>query len=78
MYFSKYLHKDIAAHKEMGITVTGRIENPVGIYIDTANRELDKTIQVLGLVENATLKVIDRFNILEDRALGLQKALKLI
>ena len=35
MYFSKYWHKDIAAHKEMGITVTGRIENPVGIYIDT-------------------------------------------
>ena len=35
MYFTKYWHKDIAAHKEMGITVTGRIENPVGIYIDT-------------------------------------------
>ena len=34
-YFSQYWHKDIAAHKEMGITVTGRIENPVGIYIDT-------------------------------------------
>jgi hypothetical protein len=34
-YFSQYWHKDLAAHKEMGITVTGRIENPVGIYIDT-------------------------------------------
>lgn len=52
-------------------------EEALGINTATANRELDKTIQVLGLVENATLKVIDRFNILEDRALGLQKALKL-
>ena len=34
-YFSQYWHKDIAAHKEMGITVKSRIENPVGIYIDT-------------------------------------------
>ena len=52
-------------------------KSTLGINIATANRELDKTIQVLGLVENAALKVIDRFNILEDRALGLQKALKL-
>lgn len=49
----------------------------LGVDIAAANRELDKTIQILGLVENSTLKVIDRFNILEDRALGLQKALKL-
>jgi hypothetical protein len=55
----------------------GDFKTILGINIATANRELDKTIQVLGLVENATLKVIDRFNILEDRALGLQKALKL-
>ena len=34
-YFSEFWHKDIAAHTEMGITVTGRIEKPVGIYIDT-------------------------------------------
>ena len=34
-YFKDYWHKDIAAHKEMGITVTGKIEKPVGIYIDT-------------------------------------------
>ena len=56
---------------------SGDFRNTLGIDIATANRELDKTIQVLGLVESATLKVIDRFNILEDRALGLQKALKL-
>jgi len=34
-YFSEFWHKDTAAHTEMGITVTGRIEKPVGIYIDT-------------------------------------------
>lgn len=34
-YFTTFWHKDLAAHKAMGITVTGRIENPVGIYIDT-------------------------------------------
>jgi DNA polymerase elongation subunit (family B) len=34
-YFSEFWHKDFDAHKQMGITVTGRIENPVGIYIDT-------------------------------------------
>jgi len=34
-YFKEFWHKDIPAHNEMGITVTGKIENPVGIYIDT-------------------------------------------
>jgi DNA polymerase elongation subunit (family B) len=34
-YFKEYWHKDTAVHKELGITVTGKIENPVGIYIDT-------------------------------------------
>lgn len=34
-YFKEFWHKDIPAHTEMGITVKGRIENPVGIYIDT-------------------------------------------
>jgi DNA polymerase elongation subunit (family B) len=34
-YFKDYWHKDIPAHNEMGITVTGKIEKPVGIYIDT-------------------------------------------
>ena len=28
-YFKDYWHKDIAAHKEMGITVTGKIEKPL-------------------------------------------------
>ena len=34
-YFKDYWHKDLVAHKEMGITVTGKIEKPVCIYIDT-------------------------------------------
>lgn len=34
-YFREYWHKDVEVHKEMGITVTGKIEKPVGIYIDT-------------------------------------------
>lgn len=34
-YFTEFWHKDYDAHKQIGITVTGRIENPVGIYIDT-------------------------------------------
>ena len=34
-YFKEYWHKDTAAHQAMGITVTGKIEKPVGIYIDT-------------------------------------------
>jgi DNA polymerase elongation subunit (family B) len=34
-YFREFWHKDTAAHKELGITVTGKVENPVGIYIDT-------------------------------------------
>ena len=34
-YFKEYWHKDTAAHQAMGITVTCKIEKPVGIYIDT-------------------------------------------
>jgi DNA polymerase elongation subunit (family B) len=34
-YFKEFWHKDLETHKEMGITVTGKIENPVGIYIDS-------------------------------------------
>ena len=49
----------------------------LGVNVAKANRELEKTIQILGLVENSSLKVIDKFNILEERALGLQKTLKL-
>lgn len=45
--------------------------------LGTQNRELDKTIQVLNALESATLKTADRFNILEERALGVQKTLKL-
>ena len=41
------------------------------------NRELDKTLQALNAVEKATLLTVDRFNVLEERALGLQKTLKL-
>jgi hypothetical protein len=41
------------------------------------NRELDKKIQLLNALESATLKTADRFNILEERALGVQKSLKL-
>lgn len=41
------------------------------------NRELDKSIQLLDALESATLKTADRFNILEERALGVQKSLKL-
>lgn len=35
LYFNKYWHKDIKTHEKMGITVTGQIKEPVGIYIDT-------------------------------------------
>jgi DNA polymerase elongation subunit (family B) len=34
-YFTEFWHKDTQAHKQIGITVTGRVEKPVGIYIDT-------------------------------------------
>ena len=34
-YFREFWHKDTAAHDAMGIKVTGKIEKPVGIYIDT-------------------------------------------
>ncbi len=34
-YFKEFWHKDLPAHAAMGITVTGKIEKPVGIYIDT-------------------------------------------
>jgi hypothetical protein len=34
-YFKYYWHKDLDTHQQMGITVTGRIDKPVGIYIDT-------------------------------------------
>ena len=34
-YFREYWHKDIDIHQQIGITVTGKIEKPVGIYIDT-------------------------------------------
>jgi len=34
-YFSEFWHKDLAAHQAMGIEVTERIKEPIGIYIDT-------------------------------------------
>jgi len=34
-YFKEFWHKDIEVHQKMGIVVSGRIEKPVGIYIDT-------------------------------------------
>lgn len=34
-YFKDFWHKDIDAHQKLGIQVTGKIEKPVGIYIDT-------------------------------------------
>jgi DNA polymerase elongation subunit (family B) len=34
-YFKEYWHKDTEVHTQMGITITGKIEKPVGIYIDT-------------------------------------------
>jgi DNA polymerase elongation subunit (family B) len=34
-YFKEFWHKDLDAHNQLGIQVTGKIENPVGIYIDT-------------------------------------------
>jgi DNA polymerase elongation subunit (family B) len=34
-YFKEYWHKDTEVHTQMGITVSGKIEKPVGIYIDT-------------------------------------------
>jgi len=34
-YFTHYWHSDKAVHKAMGITVTGKVKKPVGIYIDT-------------------------------------------
>jgi DNA polymerase elongation subunit (family B) len=34
-YFKEFWHKDIDAHQKLGITVTEKIDQPVGIYIDT-------------------------------------------
>ena len=34
-YFKDFWHKDTDAHEAIGIKVTGKIEKPVGIYIDT-------------------------------------------
>lgn len=34
-YFSNFWHLDKEAHTKLGITVTGKITKPVGIYIDT-------------------------------------------
>lgn len=34
-YFIEFWHKDLEVHNKLGITVTDRIKNPVGIYIDT-------------------------------------------
>lgn len=34
-YFREFWHLDTDAHNKMGITVTGKIKQPVGIYIDT-------------------------------------------
>ena len=34
-YFQKYFHKDTELHEKMGITVNGKVENPVVIYQDT-------------------------------------------
>lgn len=34
-YFYDFWHKDTVTHKELGIQVTDKIKNPVGIYIDT-------------------------------------------
>ena len=34
-YFKEFWHKDIETHKALGIVCKGKIEKPVGIYIDT-------------------------------------------
>lgn len=34
-YFREYWHKDKTAHTAMGITVNGKIEKPISVYIDT-------------------------------------------
>ena len=34
-YFREFWHKDTAAHQQMGIQVTERVKEPIGIYIDT-------------------------------------------
>lgn len=44
-YFREFWHKDVDVHKQMGITVTGKIEKPVGIYIDTDSVVGDTIIQ---------------------------------
>jgi DNA polymerase elongation subunit (family B) len=47
-YFREFWHKDIETHKKMGITVTGKIEKPVGIYIDTDSVVGDTVIHTDG------------------------------
>ncbi len=47
-YFRQFWHKDIEAHKNMGITVTDKIEKPVGIYIDTDSVVGDTVINTDG------------------------------
>jgi DNA polymerase elongation subunit (family B) len=47
-YFREFWHKDVETHKEMGITVTAKVEKPVGIYIDTDSVIGDTVIHTDG------------------------------
>ena len=44
-FFFDFWPKDLETHKKLGIEVTGKIENPVGIYIDTDSVVGDTIIQ---------------------------------
>lgn len=45
LYFNKYWHKDTEVHDKLGIKVTGKVEKPVGIYIDTDSIASDSIIR---------------------------------
>lgn len=74
-YFYKFWHKDKTVHKELGITVTGEIKNPVGLYIDTdscaantlINTDIGKIkIEELYNISNTSIKInLDNGNQIE-------------
>jgi DNA polymerase elongation subunit (family B) len=65
-YFREYWHKDLDVHKQMGITVTGKIEKPVGIYIDTDSVVGDTVIST----DEGDMKISDLYQRSIDNNLG--------
>ncbi len=65
-YFREYWHKDLDVHKHMGITVTGKIEKPVGIYIDTDSVVGDTIIHT----DKGSMTIEDLYQRSIDNSLG--------